>query len=179
MNLRFLLPTVQLVAIGALPFAVVANTQDQGTTSRAAPDAGVVLTKVFWPTYPLLARQARIMGDVKIEVKIRRDGSIVSADVISGHRMLTQVALDSAKKSTFECHECSADLNVYTVTYTFGVRADSDCMVKHLRASKCFYLWKCGDWREAEQRPPAVSEWQGHVTILVDTPCVNTESGSR
>jgi TonB family protein len=172
-----LLSIIQLSVVAAYLFAAVSNTKAQETPAPAK-EPEVVLTKVIWPSYPPLARQARIMGDVKIQVGVRKDGSTVSAEVISGHPMLKQAALDSVRKSTFECRECSADLNLYTVTYTFGVRADGDCNVKHLRASKCLYLWKCGDWREADQRPPAVAQWQGHITVLVDSPCLNTATAS-
>jgi len=60
------------------------------------PRFEVVLNNVYPPVYPPLARMARIMGDVKIQVRIRRDGSVDSAKVLSGHPMLKEAALLSA-----------------------------------------------------------------------------------
>jgi len=55
------------------------------------PRFDVVLNNVYLPVYPPLARQARIMGDVKILVGVRQDGSVASAEVVSGHPMLKQL----------------------------------------------------------------------------------------
>jgi TonB family protein len=89
---------------------------DQVVQSPAAPDQpGVVLTKLFPPQYPPLARQARIMGDVKIHLAIRRDGSVISMQLISGHPMLAPAAIESAQKSEFECRNCTRDQTEYVL----------------------------------------------------------------
>ena len=69
----------------------------------------------FWPqsplvapVYPPLARQARIMGDVKVRIGIHRDGSIASAEIVSGPPMLQPAALASAKIK-FDCWPDSLD----------------------------------------------------------------------
>jgi protein TonB len=48
------------------------------------------MIRPFNPTYPPLARQAGISGDVELKLEIRKDGSVQSATVVSGHPMLTQ-----------------------------------------------------------------------------------------
>jgi TonB family protein len=170
---RFLL-TINLAAcLVALALAALA----QGTSSSQTSDTGIVLTKLSPPVYPPLARTARIMGDVRIRMGIRKDGSVGSAEVISGHPMLKQAALESAQKSTFECRACSEEVTPYSLTYTFGFRDDNDgpdCSVTRLRSSKCLYLWKCGRWRSAPLRAPKVRQSQGHITILEDPACINT-----
>ena len=94
-------------AVAVCSLVVAERAVAQGTTSSITPEAAaVVLTKLSPPVYPPLARQARITGDVKIAIGIRQDGSIVSAEVISGHPMLKQAALESAQKSIFECRGC-------------------------------------------------------------------------
>ncbi|MGA3090215.1 MAG: TonB family protein [Terriglobales bacterium] len=45
-------------------------------------------------TYPPLARQANITGDVELKLEIRKNGSIQSVSVVNGHPMLTQAALN-------------------------------------------------------------------------------------
>ncbi len=106
--------------------AVQAKAQTQAGTGTT-PETGVVLTKLSPPIYPPLARQARITGDVKVQVEVREDGNIGSAEVVSGHPILKQAALDSARKSTFACGGCSEALTSYLLTYAFEIRTDGDC----------------------------------------------------
>jgi TonB family protein len=49
------------------------------------------------PTYPPLARQARIQGVVKLEAVINKDGSVENLTVVSGHPLLIQAALDAVR----------------------------------------------------------------------------------
>ncbi len=158
----------------------------------AAPETPrfeVVLNNVYPPVYPPLARQARITGDVKIRVRIRKDGSVDSAEVRSGHPMLKEAALQSALKSTFECETWSSGVfNVgcreavasFTLIYTFGMRDDWDgldrCSAKRLRSAKCFYLWGCGGWHSPPPQKPAFGHSSDHVMILADPACVETST---
>jgi TonB family protein len=78
-----------------------------------------VLTKLSPPIYPPLARQARINGEVDLKLGIRPDGTVGSVCVISGHPMLSQVAMESAQQSQFDCSACASGLNSYSVRYKF------------------------------------------------------------
>lgn len=49
------------------------------------------------PTYPPLARQARIQGSVVLQAVIAKDGSIQGLRVVSGHPMLTGSAVEAVK----------------------------------------------------------------------------------
>src|ERR1700734_3848159 len=80
--------TLLLAAMAVCFFVAVENAPAQGTTGSVAPQGEIVLNKLSPPAYPPLARQARIGGDVKIQLEIRLDGSVASAKVISGHPML-------------------------------------------------------------------------------------------
>src|SRR2546429_2867469 len=53
---------------------------------------------LFRSLYPPLARQTRISGTVRLHAIISKDGSIQQLEVISGHPLLQQAALD--RKST-------------------------------------------------------------------------------
>jgi TonB family protein len=173
--------------VTACLFAVATNSQAQDTAAGRGPESGVVLTKLSPPVYPPLARQARITGDVKIQIGIRRDGSVASADVISGPSMLKQAALESAQKSTFECEGWSSGVFVvgcrdavapFTLIYTFGIRDDGlGCSITRSRAKRCLYLWACGLWH-SNPRKPAVGHSLDHVMILADPTCVDTVTGS-
>jgi periplasmic protein TonB len=59
--------------------------------------AGLVIHKVQ-PSYPPLARTARVQGSVVLAAIIGKDGNIQNLHVISGHPLLTQAALDAVKQ---------------------------------------------------------------------------------
>ncbi len=54
------------------------------------------------PVYPPLARQARISGTVRLEAVISRSGLIESLQVMSGHPLLTQAALDAVRQWVYQ-----------------------------------------------------------------------------
>ena len=54
------------------------------------------------PAYPPLARQARISGIVRLEAVISRSGLIESLQVMSGHPLLTQAALDAVRQWVYQ-----------------------------------------------------------------------------
>ena len=50
------------------------------------------------PEYPQLARQARIQGTVVLRAIISRDGRIENLQVLNGHPMLVQAAIDAVRQ---------------------------------------------------------------------------------
>jgi TonB family protein len=153
---RFLLAGVCLVAavFGVVP-AAAQSAPAQAATFVYDQQAGVMLLKLSPPIYPPLARDARIMGDVDIRLLIRKDGSVASAELLSGHPMLAPAALASAKQSQFECRECSAEANSYTLTYEFHV------------AGECHF----GPYCEYVESPPKLEHSQGSVVLTVEPTC--------
>jgi TonB family protein len=160
----------------------------QDAASTETPQTGVVLVKLSPPLYPPLARQARIMGDVKVYVHVRKDGSVESAELFSGRPMLAPTALQSARQSQFECRGCGDEVSSYSMTYTFGFLDDGKSREvvseRPVHSPRCLYLWKCGmgrtsTWQCPENRPAETTESHGHVTILVSTVCVETEAVYR
>jgi hypothetical protein len=165
-----------IVMMGAL-FGMF-STLKRNAFAQAAASGGIlqnaVVLKLSPPVYPPLARQALIMGDVKLRLGIRRDGTDATAEVISGHPMLQPAALESAEKSAFLCQGCSEELTTYSLTYPFGIGAFGGCGVTQLRSAKCLYLWKCGIRLPAPARSPIVGRSLGRVIILADSPCIET-----
>jgi len=53
------------------------------------------------PTYPPLARQARIEGQVLLKAIIAKDGSIKELALVSGHPMLAPAAIEAVKEWRF------------------------------------------------------------------------------
>src|SRR5271165_2326444 len=115
-----------LFALAVMCFATD-SISAQPSASVEPPTTGVVLTRWSPPVYSPLARMASVVGEVRVQVQIRQDGSIESAEVVSGHPMLKQAALESAQKSTFECHSCIEPVASYLLTYTFESKDDGDC----------------------------------------------------
>jgi len=54
------------------------------------------------PQYPPLARQTRISGTVKLHAIIGKDGSVQQLQVVSGHPLLVQSALDAVKQWRYQ-----------------------------------------------------------------------------
>src|SRR5580704_1862454 len=97
---RFTAVICCLAVLVALPCQLPESMDRSGSVSNI-PQVEVVLIKLSEPVYPGLARQARIAGNVALTVGVRKDGTVESADVISGPGMLRQAALDSVRQSQF------------------------------------------------------------------------------
>ncbi len=133
-NFRRLGIVLVLANIAGL-FLAPRNLIAQGEAKSQETERQVVLSKLFLPNYPPLARQARIFGDVHLKVSIHSDGSIDSVTVIDGPPMLRQAALDSARQSHFDCEHCEgAGLVERTFTYSFQIPGqkpvDSSCCLE-------------------------------------------------
>jgi TonB family protein len=115
-----------------------------------------VVTNLFKPVYPPLAKQTRITGDVVLTLKIRKDGRLESATVVSGHPLLKQAALDSAERSQFECRNCSDEIRPFQMLYSFQLGPTSYC-AETSETSKS---------DEKKQFYPRVLESQNHVTVI-------------
>jgi protein TonB len=50
------------------------------------------------PVYPPLARQTRISGTVRLHAIIGKDGSVQQLEVMSGHPLLVQAALEAVRQ---------------------------------------------------------------------------------
>lgn len=178
---RHLCPALLLLASlsGFFVFLQVAIAQTASSTE--APQTQVTLVKLSPLRYPPLSRQARIGGDVKVSVHVRPDGSVASAEALSGHPMLAPAAVENARQSQYECHGCTGETE-YVLTYTFGFVEDFKPYDKFedrpARAGKCLYLWRCGMVRVnmfdacTSVVPPVITQSPGHVKILAFPVCV-------
>jgi TonB family protein len=76
------------------------------------------------PVYPALARQARIQGTVLLHAIIDKDGQVAKLEVVSGHPLLVQSALDAVKQWRYKPTQLNGDpVEVDTtiqVTFTMG-----------------------------------------------------------
>lgn len=76
------------------------------------------------PLYPPLARQARIQGNVVLHAIIDKDGKVAQLEVISGHPLLVQAALDAVRQWRYRPTLLNGDPvevdTTITVTFTMG-----------------------------------------------------------
>src|ERR1700678_2959671 len=83
--------------MSSVPTAVPKVATPQRVRVSQGVSQGLLVHKVV-PTYPPLARQARIQGVVVLEALIGKDGAIQNLHVVSGHPMLTNAALEAVKE---------------------------------------------------------------------------------
>jgi len=60
------------------------------------------IIKRIQPVYPPLARQTRIQGTVRLHVIIAKDGTIKQLEIMSGHPLLQQAALDAVRQWRYQ-----------------------------------------------------------------------------
>src|ERR1700684_4193917 len=83
--------------ISSTPVAVPKVATPQRVRVSQGVSTGLLIRKVN-PTYPPLARQARIQGTVVLHAVISKDGSIEGLTLISGHPMLAPAAIEAVKQ---------------------------------------------------------------------------------
>lgn len=85
--------------------------------------AALIITQTR-PVYPPLARQARIQGNVVLHAIIDKEGKVAQLEVISGHPLLVQAALDAVKQWRYKPTQLNGDPvevdTTITVTFTMG-----------------------------------------------------------
>ncbi|MGB7846250.1 MAG: TonB family protein, partial [Candidatus Acidiferrum sp.] len=75
---------------------------DLGRVRIGGNVAAAKLVKRVQPIYPLLARQGQIQGVVKLHAIIGRDGTVMQLQVISGHPLLVDAALDAVRQWIYQ-----------------------------------------------------------------------------
>jgi protein TonB len=83
--------------INSTPIAVPKVATPQRVRVSQGVTQGLLIRKIQ-PTYPPLARQARIQGAVLLQAEISKDGTIQNLRLISGHPMLAPSAIEAVKQ---------------------------------------------------------------------------------
>jgi periplasmic protein TonB len=98
--------------------AVPARIKQGGEVTAAS-----IITQTH-PVYPSLARQARIQGTVILHAIIDKEGKVAQLEVVSGHPLLVQSALDAVKQWRYKPTRLNGDpVEIDTtiqVTFTMG-----------------------------------------------------------
>ena len=83
--------------VSSTPVAVPKIAAPQRVRVSAGVQQGNLVNQVK-PTYPQIAKNARIQGAVVLQAEISKQGTIENLRVISGHPMLVPAALDAVKQ---------------------------------------------------------------------------------
>jgi protein TonB len=75
---------------------------DVGRIRIGGSVAGAKLINRVQPIYPTLARQTGIQGVVKLHAILGKDGSVQQLQVLSGHPLLVQAALDAVRQWIYQ-----------------------------------------------------------------------------
>ncbi len=138
------------------------ETSARDTPSSEAPQQRVVLSQLSPPIYPHSAIAMGASGDVEVVLRLRQDGSIESAEALSGHPLLKAAALDSARQSKFECHGCKKAITPYSVLYTFGF----------VTTHRCGSQEKAAKGEPLTEQKARIVQSGSHITILTEPYCL-------
>jgi periplasmic protein TonB len=83
--------------LSSTPVAVPKIATPQRVRVSSGVSTGLLVRKVP-PTYPPLARQARIQGVVILQAQISKEGNIENLQLVSGHPMLAPAAIEAVKQ---------------------------------------------------------------------------------
>jgi periplasmic protein TonB len=83
---------------GSLPVLPVAPKPTVAAPIRVSSISEGNLTRRIQPTYPPLARSARIQGIVVLQAVISKEGTIENLKVLTGHPMLVGAAVDAVRQ---------------------------------------------------------------------------------
>ena len=86
---------IVMVAFLAIPGTPLLGQQAQPETHRKAVQKSTT-------SYPAAARAMNLSGTVRVAVKVAANGRVLSADVLGGHPLLAEVAVDAVRQWRFE-----------------------------------------------------------------------------
>ncbi len=117
-KVSFLISCVALILVGSIGSISFARSVSESLNEHPTVVAAVA------PILPPIARQARVEGDVKVEVKIDENGNVQSTKVVAGHPLVSKASETAAKKWKFS--PLGQEPSIRTVELTFSF----DCVDK-------------------------------------------------
>jgi TonB family protein len=130
-----------------------------------ARESAPVIKLAVAPKYPTLTLAGRVYGEVVVRVTINRAGTVEDTEVMEGHPMLRESAVDAAQQWKFEAS--SVPKRVGTLTFSFVILPPSSKV-----ESQTVFLPPCGfEIRERPVEPaqPAVDSKEGEDRPPQDT----------
>ena len=113
--------------IGGIISSTPMNVPKVATPQRVRVSGGVTAGNAIFspkPQYPQIARTARIQGSVVLHAVISKSGAIEQLQVVSGHPMLTQSALETVRQWKYKPYYLNGEPvevdTTITVNFTLG-----------------------------------------------------------
>jgi TonB family protein len=78
-------------------------------------------------TYPVLAAEAGIQGEVKIQMTVDPDGKVVNVQTVSGQPLLAKAAMENAKLWKWEASTSLRNL-IVAISYNFKLQRNVEAM---------------------------------------------------
>lgn len=101
---------VAAIALVLAIFAGGTEAQDGPKRVRIGGDVQQAkLVKNSAPVYPILAKRARIEGTVRLQVIVAKDGTVQKVEVMSGHAVLAQSAVEAVQKWRYKPTEMNGE----------------------------------------------------------------------
>ncbi len=91
-------PPTEMASVGNAPLS------NAGERVQMSTDARQVLSRPVRPEYPLLARQMKVEGIVRLDARVGKDGGIQSLSVLGGPAILADAAREAVKQWRFRPH---------------------------------------------------------------------------
>ena len=91
-------PPTEMASVGNAPLT------NAGERVQMSSDARQVLSRPVRPEYPLLARQMKVEGIVRLDARVGKDGGIQSLSVLGGPTILADAAREAVKQWRFRPH---------------------------------------------------------------------------
>lgn len=90
--------------------------------------SGDRVVRMVMPVYSVIARRSNIEGKVSVEVELDEEGNVVSANAVSGPKMLQGSAEDAAKRSKFTPAQFDGKpiKGKGVIIYNFTLKAERD-----------------------------------------------------
>jgi protein TonB len=91
-------PPTEMASVGNAPLS------NAGERVQMSTDARQTLSRPVRPEYPLLARQMKVEGIVRLDARVGKDGGIQSLSVLGGPTILADAAREAVKQWRFRPH---------------------------------------------------------------------------
>ncbi|MCC6291163.1 MAG: energy transducer TonB [Bryobacterales bacterium] len=116
-----LLRNVSAAVLVTFSFAAVSIAAEE-PVRIPQPTAMSNATNKVAPSYPAVARQLRLTGDVEVDVVIGEDGRVQDAKVIKGNAVFSAATVDAVKKWSFKPIQVQGKTQTVLTTLTFSFR---------------------------------------------------------
>ena len=115
------------IALFSLILASLLSAQavPRGVRVSSSVMSGLLTTQVA-PTYPPLARQARIEGKVVLHIQVGKTGDVANIQLVSGHPMLAPAAIDAVRKWKYRPYLLNAEPVEVDTEVTVAFALDDD-----------------------------------------------------